>query len=222
MRAIGFPFGQVPPPYALPRMRAVVAAGLAVIFLAGCSGAPGGVTVTTTLGGSASTARHRPPPRRRLRHLRQTTPTSPAASSTRGFLHHAPRSAAPARREVEVKRGPRTALYTLPADLLFDSGEAVLRPSSLVVVDDVAGTSLNDSPADPSSSAATPTRWAVLGRTESFRDAGRRRWRDPPRPGRDRADRDRGFGELAPRAPTRPREGRAQNRRVEILVRTRR
>jgi outer membrane protein OmpA-like peptidoglycan-associated protein len=204
-------------------MRAVVA-GLAVFVLAGCSAAPG-VTVTTTVAGSTSTgvpstattapattspATTSPP---------ETTPTTAAAASSTTRPDPPPRL----RREVEVKRGPRTALYTLPADLLFDSGEAVLRPSSLVVVDEVARDIVERFPGRPI---------IVRGHTDSV--GGSRANRELSR---RRAEAvaailvDHGgigpieieaFGEIAPRASNETAAGRALNRRVEILVRTRR
>ena len=200
-------------------MRAAVAAGLAVIFLAGCSGAPGGGTVTTTLADQPprrAIDRHR----RRLRHLRRTTPTSTATSSTL-WVSSTTRPDPPPRlrREVEVKRGPRTALYTLPADLLFSSGEAVLRPSS--------GWSWTTWPGHRERFPGRPI--IVRGHTDSVgssranRELSRRRAEAVAAILLDQG----GIGpiEIEASANSLPAEtaaGRAQNRRVEILVRTRR
>ncbi len=149
----------------------------------------------------------------------ETTPTTSAPVSSTTRPDPPPRL----RREVEVKRGPRTALYTLPADLLFDSGEAVLRPSSLVVVDEVARDIVERFPGRPI---------IVRGHTDSVggsranRELSRRRAEavaaillDQGGIGPTEIE---AFGEIAPRASNETAAGRALNRRVEILVRTRR
>jgi outer membrane protein OmpA-like peptidoglycan-associated protein len=122
-----------------------------------------------------------------------------------------------------VNRGPRTALYTLPADLLFDSGESVLRPSSLVVVEEVAREIVDRFPGKPI---------IVRGHTDSVggspanRELSMRRAEavaailvDWSGIGPIEVE---AFGEFDPRASNETAAGRAQNRRVEILVRTRR
>ncbi len=122
-----------------------------------------------------------------------------------------------------MHRGPRTALYTLPADLLFDSGETELRPGSAVIIGEVARDISERFPGRPI---------IVRGHTDSVggsranRELSRRRAETVA----DILDQQGGiesitieaFGELDPRASNDTAAGRAQNRRVEILVRTRR
>ncbi len=124
-----------------------------------------------------------------------------------------------------MKRGPRTALYTLPADLLFDSGEAVLRPGSVVVVDDVARDIVERFPGRPiivrghtdSVGGSPANRELSRLRAEAVADILVEQGGIAPDSIEIEA-----YGELDPRASNETAEGRAQNRRVEILVRTRR
>jgi flagellar motor protein MotB len=117
------------------------------------------------------------------------------------------------------------ALYTLPADLLFDTGEAELRPSSVVVVEEVAKDITERFPGKPiivrghtdSVGGSPANRELSRLRAEAVADILIEEGGIEPDSMEIEA-----FGELDPRASNETAEGRAQNRRVEILIRTRR
>ena len=114
-------------------------AALLVIVLAGCSASPG----DTTREGPSATGTQPSSTAAAATFQSATTTTSTEATSTEATsttrtVPTRPEPPPRLRREVEVRRGPRSALYTLPADLLFDTGETELRPGSAVIIGEVA------------------------------------------------------------------------------------
>ena len=190
-----------------------------MVLVAGCSAAPGDTTQErpSATGAPPNTTAA---PATTTQSL--TTTTSSVAPSTTRTVPARPDPPL-LRREVEVHRGARTALYTLPADLLFDSGETELRPGSAVIIGEVARDISGRFPGRPI---------IVRGHTDSVggsranRELSRRRAETVA----DILDQQGGiesitieaFGELNPRSSNDTAAGRALNRRVEILVRTRR
>ncbi len=195
------------------------AALLVIVLVAGCSAAPGD---TTQAGPSATGAPPSSTSAPAATSQNTTTTTAAEATSTTRTVPARP-DPPPLRREVEVRRGPRTALYTLPADLLFDTGETELRPGSAVIIGEVARDISERFPGRPI---------IVRGHTDSV--GGSRTNRELSRhraetvadileqQGGIESITIEAFGELDPRASNDTAAGRAQNRRVEVLVRTRR
>jgi chemotaxis protein MotB len=125
--------------------------------------------------------------------------------------------------EVSVGRDKEGLVIRLSGSYLFDSGRAELKPNSLAVLDAIAGelrTLDNDirvdghTDATPIDSPRYPTNWE-LSTARSLAVTRYLSETDGIRAGRMMAA---GFGEFRPLAPNDTREGRAQNRRVEIHV----
>ena len=93
------------------------AALLVIVLVAGCSASPG----DTTQEGPSATGTQPSSTTAAATFQSSTTTTSTEATSTTRTVPTRPEPPPRLRREVEVRRGPRSALYTLPADLLFDS-----------------------------------------------------------------------------------------------------
>ncbi len=125
--------------------------------------------------------------------------------------------------DVSVGRDKEGIVIRLSGSYLFDSGRAELKPNSLAVLDAIAGemrTLPNDIRVDghtdstPIDSPRYPTNWELstaraLAVTRYLSET------DGIRAGRIMAA---GFGEFRPLATNDTREGRAQNRRVEIHI----
>lgn len=125
--------------------------------------------------------------------------------------------------EVSVGRDKEGLVIRLSGSYLFDSGRAELKPNSLAVLDAIAGelrTLDNDVRVDghtdstPIDSPRYPTNWELssaraLAVTRYLSET------DGLRAGRMVAA---GYGEFRPIGPNDTREGRAQNRRVEIHI----
>ena len=156
--------------------------------LLGCSGG----TVTTTMAGSASTG----VPATATMATTSPATTSPPETTTTPplrFLHDAARFAAPAAAGSRGQAWSPHGLVTLPPTCSLTAVRPCFAPARWWSWTRWPGTSLNDSRAGPSSSVATPTGGRLLGEPRAFEGEGGGGGRDPPRPGRDRADGDRGF-----------------------------